>query len=242
MKKNEKNHIFVLAFFLCSFAIIACSKKSGDEAILPKQETVRTVLSSKKGISDELLAKVKQKFSHLKISRIQKGKIKSSSVRSNEFTYMGVQGFSDVTFDNPTTVTYSDTPFDVLFFEQPTGVSTLSSHYVLFAQDGLVGDMAMRIDIENQATGTPKIGLYTPDNELISEYEIIDGIYRNVVSGWPLAGRGYNAYMSRYKDCVGQYIQTMADMPLVGIMCLYFGRECAVSTLLICFASSLSFR
>lgn len=96
--------------------------------------------------------------------------------------------------------------------------------------------------IFHQATGTPKIGLYTPDNELISEYEIIDGIYRNVVSGWPLAGRGYNAYMSRYKDCVGQYIQTMADMPLVGIMCLYFGRECAVSTLLICFASSLSFR
>jgi len=230
--------------FCFSFILItaySCTKQTvEDSKTISTLSLIKTLVSSNTKISETTKVKVKAIFGNLKSKN---GIIRKSGMQSNSSS----SDFSDVnqslTFDNGQMASYENTSVQAIIFEQPNSLPGNTFSFVAFQQYGLIGDMAMYIQVEQLATNQSRASYYDLDYNLVAQFIVEDGIPSNF-QGFPpqQASTAKKGWWGRWGSCVSAGFNSFFNgNPLnaaAGLTCVAFGPACAAGGAVGCAAAA----
>lgn len=244
MKRTKTLKVVFLASFCLltvSTIVISCRKTQTKEVEQPPQtETfLKRVASTKHSIDQSLKRKIIERFGQVKLRKKETRTIKSNSISSNFIDAM----VDNVLFDTPTLTSYEGSDIQATIFEQPSSTPGNTISFVTFQQNGLLGDMAMIVQVEQLTSTQARSSFYDLDYNLVGQFISDQG----VVSGF----QGFETlppstqtlgWWGRWGSCLRNGFNSFTDGNPVhaaaGLICWSWGAPCAVGAALGCAAAA----
>lgn len=152
-----------LCLTLILVTVLSCSKMQGKKSESTSTESViKALASSGKKISEATKTKIQGIFGKLKLRNVKTNqKIKTNGTSANF-----IDDTQSLTFDNGLLAIYENSAVQAVIFEQPNSLPGNTFSFVTFQQNGLVGDMAMFVQVEQLSSTQYRSSFYDLDYNL----------------------------------------------------------------------------
>ena len=130
-----------------------------------------------------------------------------------------------------------------VIFEQPGSTPQNTISFVTFQQNGLIGDMAMIVQVEQLTSTQARSSFYDLDYNLVGQFISEDGNLSNFQGFDPPPPSTITlGWWGRWASCIGRGFSSFVDgNPIhaaAGLVCVAWGPQCAVGAALGCAAAA----
>ena len=254
----KKILIVALLFLITTAIIVSCKKndetKSANNNFL---SMFHAPTSSSPLNNSTLRAKIISTYSIVPIQGKLKNMISSThslngvsipTTMAMRNTVLDMDGdISYISFDNPTPYvqSYDGTDIQAVFFPQQSSNPNITVSFVTFERNGLMGDMAMFVGIEQISATVNRAYYYDLDGNVVAQFDgDTNGNISNIVT-YPSIPPSTDkiGWWGRWASCVVDGFTSFLDKTrpanvALGLACAYFAGPCVAGAVLGCAAAA----